>query len=225
MAEAAGLVLGLDTSTAVVVGLARSGTVLTTAVLHDTMAHVEQLIPLVREICREAQVTPAQIDRIVVGLGPGPFTGLRVGVVTAQVLAMALDRPWQGVCSLDVLAAEHARADPVGSFLVATDARRHEVYWARYDRHGRRLSGPSVNRPADVPREPTVGPGVELYPALLAGVPGPRALDPATLAVAGPLLPAAGRLPLYLRRPDVTQAHRPKSVLARSVLARPDRRR
>src|SRR4051794_11746541 len=72
MAEAAGLVLGLDTSTAVVVGLARSGTVLTTAVLHDTMAHVEQVIPLVREICREAQVTPAQIDRIVVGLGPGP---------------------------------------------------------------------------------------------------------------------------------------------------------
>lgn len=102
-----------------------------------------------------------------------------------------------------------------GEFVVATDARRKEVYWARYAGDGRRLVGPSVDKPVDVPRLPTVGPAAELYPDELATVDGPRRLDPATLALAGPSLPDAGVEPLYLRRPDATEPGRRKSVLTR----------
>ena len=147
------------------------------------------------------------------GLGPGPFTGLRVGVVTAQVLASVAKVPLRGVCSLDVLAAQFADQSPAGEFVVATDARRREVYWAGYAPDGRRTTGPAVSAPADVPRRPAVGPAVDLYPDQFLAAPGPRALDPGLLAVRGPGLPDCGREPLYLRRPDATEPTRRKSVL------------
>ena len=81
------LVLALDTSTVVNVGLARGDQVLAQATVADRMAHVEQLMPAVRDCLSQAGVRVADLAQIVVGLGPGPFTGLRVGVVTAQVLA------------------------------------------------------------------------------------------------------------------------------------------
>ena len=213
------LTLALDTSGAVGVGLARGSDVLAVATWTDRMAHVEQLVPLVRRAVDEAGVRLAAIDRIVVGLGPGPFTGLRVGIVTAQVLAGSLGIVQRGVCSLDVVAAQYAAEAPAGEFAVATDARRREVYWARYDAQGVRLDGPKVGSPAEMPRLPTVGGGADLYPELVDAVLGPRGLDPAVLAVAGPRLPDAGREPLYLRRPDAAEPTRRKSVLTR----RPDR--
>ena len=207
------LVLALDTSTVVNVGLAQGGQVLSSTTVADPMAHVEQLTPAIRDCLRQAGVRPADLDQIVVGLGPGPFTGLRVGVVTAQILASVAGVPLRGICSLDVLAAQFADQPAPGEFVVATDARRREVYWAGYAPDGRRTTGPVVSAPGDVPRRPTIGPAVDLYPGQLLAAPGPRALDPGVLAVRGPGLPDAGREPLYLRRPDAAEPTRRKSVL------------
>ncbi len=109
MTEAA-LVLALDTSTVVNVGLARGDRVLATATVADQMAHVEQLMPLVSECLDAAGAQVRDLEQVVVGLGPGPFTGLRVGVVTAQVLGQVLGLELRGICSLDVVAAQFAGA-------------------------------------------------------------------------------------------------------------------
>ena len=207
------LVLALDTATVVNVGVAHGTAVLAVATVADRMAHAEQLMPLVADALARAGVRVADLDQIVVGLGPGPFTGLRVGVVTAQILATVTGVPLHGVCSLDILAAEYAATDPAGEFVVATDARRREVYWASYAADGTRRHGPAVDRPDTVPRLPTLGPAADLYPDRLAVAPGPRRLDPGVMAVHGPALPDAGREPLYLRRPDASEPSRPKSVL------------
>jgi tRNA threonylcarbamoyladenosine biosynthesis protein TsaB len=211
MAEAA-LVLALDTSTVVNVGLAQGERVLATATVTEQMAHAEQLMPLVSECLDVAGVRAADLDRLVVGVGPGPFTGLRVGVATAQVLSYVLGVELRGVCSLDVLAAQFTGASP-GEFLVVTDARRREVYWAHYGAAGVRRGEPRVSRPDDVPRLPTIGPAADLYPDQLQAVPGPRSIDPGVLATRGGTLPDAGHEPLYLRHPDAAELTRPKSVL------------
>jgi tRNA threonylcarbamoyl adenosine modification protein YeaZ len=208
----AGLVLALDTSTVVNVGLASGDRVLATATVTDQRAHVEQLMPLVSECLDSAGVAIGDLERLIVGVGPGPFTGLRVGVVTAQVLSHLLGVELRGICSLDVVAAQFTGAD-AAEFVVATDARRREVYWARYSRGGVRLGDPQVSRPSDVPRLPTIGPAADLYPDQLEAVPGPRLLDPGVLATRGPTLPDVGHEPAYLRHPDATELTRPKSVL------------
>lgn len=219
MAEPAPLVLGLDTSISVSVGLARGDAVLARASVHDRMAHVEQLTPLVDRCLTEAGLPLGDVGAVVVGLGPGPFTGLRVGIVTAQVMASVRGVPLHGVCTLDVIALEHAAELAAGSgeFVVVTDARRREVYWARYATDGTRLEGPRVGSPEEVPALPTVGPGADLYPDRLAPVLGPRLLDPGLLAARGLGLPDAGREPLYLRRPDAAEPARRKSVLPASL--------
>src|SRR5688500_19657955 len=122
------------------------------------MRHAEQLAPLIDRALTGADIVRQDLTAIAVGVGPGPFTGLRVGLVTARTLGYVLELPVYGVCSLDVLAAE-AVASGIGrrGFLVATDARRKEVYVATYDDQGRRIDGPSVLRPADAPHGlPTV---------------------------------------------------------------------
>jgi len=218
------LVLAVDTATVVTVGLARGETYLGGQAVDDRLAQVEQLMPTIARVVDLAGVTMGEIGEIVVGLGPGPFTGLRVGVVTAQVLATTLGARLHGICTLDVIAAEHAAGGangPADEFLVATDARRKEVYWARYAGDGTRLGGPAVGRPDQLPDLPAVGPGADLYPALARSATGPRRVDPRSLAVRGPGLPDAGSTPLYLRRPDAAVSTRRKSVLLR----RPDRGR
>jgi tRNA threonylcarbamoyl adenosine modification protein YeaZ len=206
------LVLALDTSTVVNVGLARGDRVLATATVADQMAHVEQLMPLVSECVDAAGVGVADLDQLIVGLGPGPFTGLRVGVVTARVLSYVLRIGLRGVCSLDVLAAQLVGESP-GEFVVATDARRREVYWAHYSPRGVRLGEPRASRPSEVPRLPVIGPAADLYADQLQAAPGPRSMDPGVLATTGATLPDAGHEPLYLRHPDATELTRPKSVL------------
>jgi tRNA threonylcarbamoyl adenosine modification protein YeaZ len=206
------LLLALDTSTVVNVGLARGSQVLATATVADQMAHVEQLMPLVSECLDAAGVQAADLDQLIVGVGPGPFTGLRVGVVTAHVLGYVLRIGVRGICSLDVLAAQFAGESP-GEFVVATDARRREVYWARYNPRGVRVGEPAVSSPGDLPRLPVIGPAADLYADQLLAVPGPRSMDPAVLAATGATLPDAGHEPLYLRHPDATELTRPKSVL------------
>jgi tRNA threonylcarbamoyl adenosine modification protein YeaZ len=206
------LVLALDTSAPAVSVALHDGTdVVGAATGEGAMAHGELLAPSIARALSDAGATIHDVTDVAVGVGPGPFTGLRVGVVTALTLGASLEVPTHGVCSLDVLAAE---ALGVGPFLIATDARRKEVYWALYDggpQSLRRIEGPAVARPdalaALYPGVPVVGRGAQLYPDFLAAQAGP--LDPSAGILAGGV--AAGSFvelplePLYLRRPDVSE--------------------
>ena len=143
--------LGIDTSTGVSVGVARGRTVLASRTVDLPHVHAERLMPEVRACLDEAGHPLDHLAGIVVGLGPGPFTGLRVGIVTAQTLAHVLDVPLKGVCSLDVvgLALRHLH----GPYVACSDARRKELYWAVYE-SGRRTSGPFVTSPDQLPDLP-----------------------------------------------------------------------
>jgi tRNA threonylcarbamoyl adenosine modification protein YeaZ len=215
------VVLGIDTATVVNVGLAAGNEVLAVATVSDPRAHAEQLLPQVRRCLTDAGCRLADVDHLVVGMGPGPFTGLRVGIATAQILSTAGSIPLHGICSLDVLAVHYATHwVPEDGFVVATDARRREVYWAAYAPSGARLAGPHVGPPAEVPKMPVIGPAAEVYPDRLLIAPGPRSLDPGVLASMGRRLPSVGGEPLYLRRADAAEPTRRKSVLVRRSAAR-----
>ncbi|MGH4001832.1 MAG: tRNA (adenosine(37)-N6)-threonylcarbamoyltransferase complex dimerization subunit type 1 TsaB, partial [Pseudonocardiaceae bacterium] len=148
------LVLALDTATpAVTAGLLRLPAasppeVLAERVTVDARAHGELLMPSVCAVLTAAGVRMGGLDAVVCGAGPGPFTGLRVGMVTAAALGDALGIPVYPVCSLDAIAYRAGTGTPL---LVVTDARRREVYWSRYDETGARVDGPHVDRPRDVP--------------------------------------------------------------------------
>lgn len=207
--------LALDTSTMVEAALVVDGEIAASGRVDDARAHAEELAPLVRQILAEAGRSLADVTGVVVGVGPGPFTGLRVGVATGATLAEVLGVPIAGACSLDAVAAAWADAGAPAEFAVVSDARRREVYWARYEASGRRLEGPCVSAPADVPALPLAGPG-----AHLAGeASGPVTLDAGWLALAP--LPDAGLEPLYLRRPDAEVSHRRKSTLTGARVSLP----
>ncbi len=204
------ITLALDTSTDVCVGVARDGAVLASGVVTDRRVHAEQLMPLITRTLAEAGITLADVDAIATGVGPGPFTGLRVGVVTATTLGVALGRPVTGYCSLDVVARQWADAGAPERFVVASDARRKEVYWATYAADGTRLDGPHVTAPSIVPDLPLGGPGASLVSGTVAG---PATLDAGVLAARASVLPDAGLEPLYLRRPDAATPGKPKPTL------------
>jgi tRNA threonylcarbamoyl adenosine modification protein YeaZ len=206
-----------------------TATPLVTVALHDgedvvlehrserPMKHGEQLAPLIDQVLREAGLVRQDLTAIAVGVGPGPFTGLRVGLVTARTLAFVLEIPVYGVCSLDVVAVEAVDTGAVADgFLVATDARRKEVYLASYDGGGARLDGPAVLRPADAASDlPVVGEGALLHPEAFPHPVGPRMPSAGWLArtVAEERAELLDPEPLYLRRPDavVTAARKPVS--------------
>lgn len=239
-------VLAFDTSSAVAVSLLQdspadapadtpAGAVLAALSVQEQRRHAELLAPMIVEVLAAGGVSRGEVTAVVVGTGPAPFTGLRAGLVTARTFALALGVPVHGVCSLDAIAAQAVVAEglPAGAtVLVVTDARRHEVYWARYRVTGGAVpvecvDGPGVERPGDLAVEPTdvvVGRGVLLYPELGAGgragsetaaVLDP---DPAVLARLALARVAAGEqqlptVPLYLRRPDVVPSTARKRVL------------
>jgi tRNA threonylcarbamoyl adenosine modification protein YeaZ len=215
------LLLGLDTATpAVTVALHDGGQPLAQLVTVDAHRHAELLAPAIAKVIADAGASQHDLTGIAVGVGPGPYTGLRVGLVTARVLGAALGIPVHGLCTLDAIAAD---VDADGEdFLVATDARRRELYWARYDGAGRRAAGPEVSKPALIPVSGlrTAGEGPMLYPEVLPNGLGPAfpaagtlcKLAIAALAAGGPdhvLLPPE---PLYLRRPDAREPGAPKRV-------------
>lgn len=221
------VVLSIDTSTSVSVAVS-AGSRWAFGGSDDPRGHTESVAPLIHHLLGDAGVTPADVTDVVVGNGPGPFTGLRVGIVSGLVFGHARAIPVHGVCSLDALAQQAVDEVGDGEFLVATDARRKEVYWARYrvdaDRPDQdravRLTDPAVARPADLPEDlrslGTAGRGPVLYPNLF-----PRPVDvlDVSAGVLGDL--AQQRLdagldlpvePLYLRRPDaLTTAERARS--------------
>ncbi|MDQ2756090.1 MAG: tRNA (adenosine(37)-N6)-threonylcarbamoyltransferase complex dimerization subunit type 1 TsaB, partial [Actinomycetota bacterium] len=129
------LLLALDTSTTAITVALHDGTaVLAEVTVLDARGHAEHLAPAVQQALNQASAAAADVTDVAVGLGPGPFTGLRVGIVTARTFALAVGARVHGVGSLDVLAHSAVAGGHVttGGLLVATDARRKEVYWARY---------------------------------------------------------------------------------------------
>jgi tRNA threonylcarbamoyl adenosine modification protein YeaZ len=219
------LLLGLDTATPAVTVALHDGTqVLAEATTIDKHRHAELLAPAVEQVLAEAGAERGDLTHVAVGVGPGPYTGLRVGIVTARMLGAALAIPVHGVCSLDIIAAEVTGPTMTApQFLVATDARRREVYYARYDQAGRYF-GPQVDKPADIEGHaslPAFGEGARLYADLFPLAGGP--MYPAAAALCRLAASALGRessprpqllppSPLYLRRPDAREPGAPKRV-------------
>jgi len=193
------LVLAIDTATpAVTAGVVKLDgiDVLAQRVTVDARAHAETLTPNVLAALDDAGLTVDDLGAVVVGCGPGPFTGLRVGMATAAAYGHALGIPVHGVCSLDAIGV-----DTRGDVLVVTDARRREVYWARY-RDGVRVDGPAVDAPADVPGAAEALERPPVYPTA-AGL---------VRAVADWTAEPAPLIPLYLRRPDAKPRSAPPAV-------------
>lgn len=197
------ITLALDTSTpAVTAGIVRVDDFATLAqrVTVDPRAHAERLTPNVVAALADAGLTMAELDAVVVGCGPGPFTGLRAGMATAAAYGHALGIPVHGVCSLDAIGVLTA-----GETLVVTDARRREVYWARYH-DGVRTEGPAVNAPGDVDPGPAQAVAGSPEHAVLFGVPRGEPVYPTPAGLARAVsdwsVEPAPLVALYLRRPD-----------------------
>lgn len=201
------MLLAIDTSAGTSVAVVdRTHGVLAERGVADTMRHAEVIGGLIQECLTEADVPVSALSGVVGGMGPGPFTGLRVGIVAARVFALGINRPLVPVVSHDAIAYGHYRTGHTGPLLVVTDARRREVYWSAYseaDAHGLpvRIGEPALAKPADLLEDDFVHAGL------------PR-LDAATisagdLGMVAELAFAAGRPfaadeALYLRSPDVT---------------------
>ena len=225
------LLLAFDTATPAVTVALHDGThVLAETTTADARRHGELLASSIDAVLTEAGADRLDITAVAAGTGPGPYTGLRVGLVTARVLGSALGVPVYGVCTLDVIAADAAAAARGREFIVTTDARRREVYWARYDAAGRRVDGPAVGFPADVGETAAASQGSRAAQGVLAAGAGPL-LYPGILGEPiEPSYPAAGTLarlaaqqvtagapvtgaePIYLRRPDARVPGPPKRV-------------
>ncbi|KZS75617.1 tRNA threonylcarbamoyladenosine biosynthesis protein TsaB [Mycobacterium kansasii] len=197
------LVLAIDTATpAVTAGVVRLDGFVTVAqrVTVDARAHAERLTPNVLAALADAALNMSELDAVVVGCGPGPFTGLRVGMATAAAYGHALQIPVYGVCSLDAIGGQTA-----GDTLVVIDARRREVYWARY-RDGVRTAGPAVSAPADVDPGPARAVAGSPEHAALFGLPRCEPVYPTPAGLVGAVREWSDSppplMPLYLRRPD-----------------------
>ncbi len=169
-------ILAIDTAasrTSVVI--IENGEVVFSEFRDGAMSHGPALPELV-----EAAIANRNITEVLVGMGPGPYTGLRVGITFAQTFAWARNIPVRGFCSLDAIAAQVSEPD----FIVAIDARRKEVYWARYT-NGTRVEGPAVDLPAVVAAR-----GIKVIDALF---PDPKFFTSLSQEVSEPI---------YLRRPD-----------------------
>ncbi|MFG2590917.1 tRNA (adenosine(37)-N6)-threonylcarbamoyltransferase complex dimerization subunit type 1 TsaB [Streptomyces sp. NBC_01166] len=202
----------MDTATpAVTVALHDGSSVVAETGQVDARRHGELLLPAVDRVLAEAGVKLDAVTDVAVGVGPGPYTGLRVGLVTAATFGSALSVPVHGLCTLDALAYAAGRDGLEGPFAVATDARRKEVYWARYEDFRTRDGEPAVDRPADIADRlaglPVVGAGALLYPEAFPDARGPEHVSAAALAALAAERLASGAAllppqPLYLRRPD-----------------------
>ena len=229
------ILLALDTSTsAITVAVHDGDRVLAERAVVDARAHTERLAPLLAETLTAASLRPGDVTDVAVGVGPGPFTGLRVGLVTARTFAFALGVPCHGVVSLDALAHAAVEAGSVTTaqdFLVTTDARRKEVYWARYHAErttATRLTDPAVAHPADLAGDvadlPAVGRGAALYSDVFRRPLEP--LDVSAVALAEVALRQladgveVGVDALYLRRPDAQPSAGVRTTLGEARGAR-----
>lgn len=210
--------LAMDTSATASAAIIRDDQTIAHRATDSHRNHSEVLAGFITEVLTAAGLdpsTPPALDGIFVGVGPGPFTGLRAGIITAQTLAHTWNLPVYGVLSHDGLAHRVAPAAfRIGAeeFIVATDARRKEVYWAHYDNIGgqpQRVHGPFVTDPQDVTQLPVYGAGAGLYPEVLHGMSGytDAVPDAADIAAFGSLALRRGNQllpvePQYLRGHD-----------------------
>lgn len=206
------MLLSIDTSAGTSVAVVdRDGGVLAAHAVADTMRHAEAIGALIADSLREAGVAPADLSGVVAGMGPGPFTGLRVGIAAARAFAFGAGKPVVPIVSHDAIAFERYRAGARGGMLIVTDARRRERYWSAYtgcDELGLPLreDGPGLARPDALPH-----PQLERVEA--------SRVDAGDLGMLAELLflhrrPFAADVPLYLRSPDVTVSSGPKRVSA-----------
>lgn len=214
------LLLAFDTATPAITVALHDGTdLLAESTTVDARRTGELLAPGITAVLTAAGRKPGELTAVAVGVGPGPFTGLRVGLVTARALGDALGIPVHGVCTLDVVAYRTGSAEP---FAVATDARRKEVYWAQYTDHLTRSTEPDVAHPALIAEQltglPVAGEGALLYPEAF-----PKAIEPRYPSAAALAELTVRRLhsdpesllfpePLYLRRPDAVEPGTRKRV-------------
>ena len=203
-------VLAIDTSVGVSVAILPSNGELTQSQAVDHGMQGELTADLISQVVAKSGLGISDITDVVVGVGPGPFTGLRVGLVTAGVFAHARNIPIHGICSLDAIAIDYAKP-----CVVVTDARRKELYWARYD--GSRIGEPQVSKPEDLlalfPNSEIVGPGAHLYPDVISG----KVLELKAGSLAKLFASGSAQLvdvsPMYLRKPDAVEPTTRKSVL------------
>ncbi len=219
MSSQSGWVLAIDTASGISIGLAHNGRPVDSRSETSSRKHVEELMPMTDELLNAHDLVARDLSLIGVGIGPGPFTGLRIGIVTARTLGLVAGVAVRGFSSLDAIAIAwlNDKARPDGDFVVTADARRKELYWATYNASGARITGPTVSDPSELPELPTGGPGVEVYPEVFTGrvVPGaPRHLDAALAAAMIDRLTDTGLEPAYLRKPDAKVPRTRKSALA-----------
>ena len=203
-------VLAIDTSVGVSVAILRSNGELTQSQAVDHGMQGELTADLISQVVAKSGLAIAEVTDVVVGVGPGPFTGLRVGLVTASVFAHARGVPIHGICSLDAIALDYEKP-----CVVVTDGRRKELYWARYE--GKRIDEPQVSKPEDLlaqfPDAEFVGPGAQLYPDVISG----KALELKAGSLAKLFASGTAQLvdvsPMYLRKPDAVEPTNRKSVL------------
>ncbi|PZF57414.1 tRNA (adenosine(37)-N6)-threonylcarbamoyltransferase complex dimerization subunit type 1 TsaB [Curtobacterium sp. MCSS17_008] len=206
------MLLAIDTSagTSVAVVDPATGHALAERSTDDSRRHAEVVGPFLAEVLAEAGITGAGVTGVVAGMGPGPFTGLRVGIAAARTFAAARDVPFLPLVSHDAIAADL----PQRPVVVLTDARRREVYWSAYDETGARVAGPGLAKPADVDEAIRASrPHAATWERVtVATVPAGRlgALAADRLASDAPF---ADDTPLYLRDPDVTMPGAPKRVV------------
>ena len=206
------MLLAIDTSAGTSVAVVdRDAGVIAEVLETDTMRHAEVIGRMIEEALDASGVERSALSGVVAGMGPGPFTGLRVGIAAAKAFAIGLGRPLVPVVSHDAVAADRYADGWDGPLTIVTDARRREQYWTTYsgvDELGLpvRLDGPGLSKPDDLPHPEVPRFVAEVVPA-------------GRLGMIAELRYANGRPfdadePLYLRSPDVTLSAGPKRVSA-----------
>ena len=195
------VLLAIDTSagTSVAIVDPSTGRIVAERSTPDTMRHAEVIGTLLADVLEAAEVTPSALDGVVVGMGPGPFTGLRVGIAAARTFALGAGLALLPMVSADAVARQQALVGASDTIIVVTDARRKEVFWSLYDLSGAepvRIDGPGLARPDSLPH--TAARRVDAAEISAAQL----ALAAAALVEAG--RPLASDDALYLRSPDVT---------------------
>jgi len=204
------VILAIDTSAGTSIALVCEGTVLAAASTPDTMRHAEVVGSMIAQCFAEAGLAASTVTHVAAGMGPGPFTGLRVGIAAAEAFALGVDAQLLPMVSHDGIAREALAAHPGSAVLVVTDARRKELYWSEYsglDENGcpTRVAGPALAKPDELPATHAARIDSTEVPAGALGL-----IADAMLAAGTQFSEAEA---LYLRSPDVTLSNGPKRVV------------
>jgi tRNA threonylcarbamoyl adenosine modification protein YeaZ len=204
------MLLAIDTSAGSSVAVVDDDRgVLAEASVAGARGHAEHIGRLISDALAQAGVAPAELSAVAAGVGPGPFTGLRVGIVAARAFALAARKPVVSLVSHDAVAFAAYRDGHEGPLLVVTDARRRELYWSYYERADEvglpvRTDGPGLAKPDELPHPDA--------PRLEAAAVSAAALGLLAESTWKHNRPFASGEALYLRSPDVTPSAGPKRV-------------